>query len=84
MRLIVGGLAALRDDDAALKAAHRLILSRGHRYADVLFEPNLALADDLPGYAALVNGIGLSRYWRGTGQAPDICRDQRRPSFCAA
>jgi tetratricopeptide (TPR) repeat protein len=83
-RLIVGGLAALRDDDAALKAAHRLILSRGHRYADVLFEPNLALADDLPGYAALVNGIGLSRYWRGTGQAPDICRDQRRPSFCAA
>jgi tetratricopeptide (TPR) repeat protein len=82
-RLIVGALAALRDEDAALNAAHRLILSRGHRYADVLFEPNLASADELPGYAALVNRIGLSRYWRGTGRAPDICRGEGRPSFCA-
>lgn len=81
-RLIVGAIAALREDDAALDAARRLIASRGHRQADVLFEPNLAAARQSPAYAALVNRLGLPRYWRSTKQAPDICRDAGRPSFC--
>jgi tetratricopeptide (TPR) repeat protein len=81
-RLIVGGLAALRDDTAALVAAQRLIATRGHRYADVLFEPNLATARHSSAYAALVNRLGLPSYWRSTGQVPDICRDPGRPSFC--
>jgi tetratricopeptide (TPR) repeat protein len=83
-RLIVGAFAALRDDAAAVNAAQRLIAARGHRYADVLFEPNLAEADGSPDYAALVNRLGLPRYWQSTGQAPDICRDAGRPSFCGA
>jgi tetratricopeptide (TPR) repeat protein len=83
-RMIVGALAALRDDDAALNAAGRLIATRGHRQADVLFEPNLASARQSPTYVALVNRLGLPGYWRSTRQAPDICRDSGRPSFCNA
>jgi tetratricopeptide (TPR) repeat protein len=83
-RLIVGAIAALRDEDAALRAAQRLIANRGHRQADVLFEPNLAAARQLPSYALLVNRLGLPGYWRASRQSPDICRDQARPSFCGA
>lgn len=81
-RLIVAALAALDDDQAALDAARRLIASRGHRYADVLFEPNLASARQSPSYFSLVNQLGLPKYWRSAGQVPDICRDPGRPSFC--
>jgi tetratricopeptide (TPR) repeat protein len=81
-RLIVGALAALREEDAALGAARRLIVNRGHRYADVLFEPNLAAARQSPAYAQLVNGLGLPRYWRSSNQAPDICRAAGKPNFC--
>jgi hypothetical protein len=81
-RLIVGAIAALRDDNAALEAARRLIANRGHRQADVLFEPNLARSSASPSYALLVNRLGLPGYWRSSRQAPDICRDQTRPNFC--
>jgi len=81
-RLIVGALAALRDDRAALDAAGRLIAARGHRYADVLFEPNLASARQSPDYQRVVNKLGLPAYWRSQGHAPDICRDAGRPNFC--
>ena len=81
-RLIVGALAALGDQAAAIGAAQRLIASRGHRYADVLFEPNLASARQTPAYRALVTGLGLPAYWRVGGRAPDICHDPGRPSFC--
>lgn len=81
-RLIVGAFAALRDNPGALDAAARLIANRGHRYADVLFEPNLASARQSPAYQALVGQLGLTRYWRSDGHAPDVCRDDKRPSFC--
>ena len=82
-RLIVGALAALGDTNVAIGAAQRLIASRGHRYADVLFEPNLASARETPAYEALVNTLQLPVYWRGNGRAPDICRDPGRPRFCS-
>jgi tetratricopeptide (TPR) repeat protein len=81
-RLIVGALAALHDDNAALDTARRLIASRGHRYADVLFEPNLASARQSQAYAALVTKLGLPGYWRSSRQAPDICRAANHPGFC--
>jgi tetratricopeptide (TPR) repeat protein len=81
-RLIVGAFAALREDRAALDAAGRLIASRGHRYADVLFEPNLASARLSMDYELIVNRLGLPGYWRSNGNAPDICRDAGRPKFC--
>jgi tetratricopeptide (TPR) repeat protein len=81
-RLIVGALAALHEDNAALDTARRLIASRGHRYADVLFEPNLASARQSQAYAALVTKLGLPAYWRSSRQAPDICRAASRPGFC--
>ena len=81
-RLIVGAFAALHDETSALLAAQSLIASRGHRYADVLFEPNLASARQSPIYQALVNRLGLPRYWKSDGHTPDICRDDDRPDFC--
>ena len=83
-RLIVGALAALREDKSALDAAGLLIANRGHRYADVLFEPNLATARRSKDYIALVNLLGLPRYWQSSRQMPDICRDATPPSFCGS
>ena len=82
-RLIVGALAALGEDGAALDAARRLVASRGHTHADVLFDPNLAPVRGSPGYAALVNRLGITTYWRQSRQAPDLCRGAGRPAFCA-
>ena len=65
-----------------LMAAQRLIAGRGHRYADVLFEPNLASARQSPAYQSLINRLGLPGYWRSAGHGPDICRDSFPPAFC--
>jgi tetratricopeptide (TPR) repeat protein len=83
-RLIIAALAALGDQAGAVAGAQRLIAARGHRYADVLFEPNLASASRAPDYAQLVNRLGLTSYWRSHRVTPDICADAVRPSFCAA
>ncbi|MEO6581293.1 MAG: hypothetical protein ABIN68_00605, partial [Sphingomicrobium sp.] len=82
-RLVVGTLAALGAREAALKAATNLVRTRGLFDAEVLFEPNLAAAREEPGYARLVRELGLMNYWRGARNAPDICRDSARPSFCS-
>ncbi|HVM21873.1 MAG TPA: TIR domain-containing protein [Sphingomicrobium sp.] len=81
-RLIVAAFAALGAHDLALKTARQLIANRGHRYADVLFEPNLAAARATPAYGALVAALGLPGYWRSTGQKPDICRGANAPDYC--
>lgn len=83
-RLVIGALAALGDQAGAIAGAQRLIAARGHRYADVLFEPNLASADQSKAYAAVVNRLGLGAYWRLHGAAPDICSGVGKPTFCAA
>ncbi len=82
-RLVVAALAALGAQDAAIAAARRLIGARGHMLTDVLFEPNLAAASASPGYAALVSGVGLDRYWRTSRSLPDICRQESKAQFCA-
>lgn len=60
-RLVIGALAALGDQVGAIAGAEPLIAARGHRYADVLFEPNLASARQSPFNAAVVNRLGLTR-----------------------
>lgn len=82
-RLVVGTLAALGARAAALKAATNLVRTRGLFDTEVLFEPNLAAAREEPGYAQLVRQLGLTNYWRGARNAPDICRGSARPSFCS-
>jgi tetratricopeptide (TPR) repeat protein len=83
-RLVIAALAAIGDQAGAIAGAQRLVAARGHRYADVLFEPNLASARRSPAYTAVVNRLGLTAYWRSQHAAPDICSDAGRPSFCAA
>lgn len=81
-RLVVGMLAALGDREAALKAAANLVRTRGLFDAEVLFEPNLAAARAEPAFVRLVRDLGLTNYWRGARNAPDICRDLAKPSYC--
>lgn len=82
-RLIVAALAALGEDEAALDASRRLIQDRGHALAAVLFEPNLSDSCHSPQYAELVRHVGLTDYWKSTNNIPDICREPRKPEFCA-
>jgi len=82
-KVVVGVLAALGARDAALKAAANLVNTRGLFDAEVLFEPNMAMARADPGFAALVRHIGLIGYWHDARSPPDICRDASRPRFCA-
>jgi len=83
-RLIVAALAALKGYNAALPAADSLIRARGPALADVLFDPNFAAAKLEPGYALLVERLGLAPYWRSSGRLPDICRGSTIPSFCTS
>jgi hypothetical protein len=82
-RIVVGTLAALGERTLALKAAANLIRTRGQFEAAVLFEPNLAGARSDPAYAALIRGLGLTRYWRAARTIPDVCRDAAPPQFCS-
>jgi len=82
-RLVVGTLAALGAQEAALRAAANLVRTRGLFDAEVLFEPNLAAARSDPEYAQLVGKLGLTAYWRAARNPPDICRDSAKPSFCS-
>ena len=82
-RMIVAALAALGADGAALDASRMLIQDRGHALAAVLFEPNLSDAWASPQYEQLVTRVGLTDYWKSTDNIPDICRQERKPSFCA-
>ena len=82
-RIVVGTLAALGAREAAIAAAENLVRTRGLFDTEVLFEPNLAAARAEPGYARLVRILGLTDYWQGARNAPDICRDAAKPSFCS-
>lgn len=81
-KLVIAGLAALGDGKSALDAAANLIRTRGLWQTEVLFEPNLSQARSEPGYAGLIERLGLARYWKAGRQTPDICRGAERPAFC--
>jgi hypothetical protein len=82
-KVVIGMLAALGARAAALRAAADLVRNRGLFDAEVLFEPNLAAARAEPGYAELVQKLGLVQYWRSATTPPDVCRDAQKPRFCS-
>lgn len=48
----------------------------------ITWDPVLADARRLPGYAALAERIGLVRYWRATKTRPDFCGEPNAPPVC--
>ncbi len=44
------------------------------RYTSFLFMPNMALLWGNPRFTALLERIGLERYWRESGTVPDYRR----------
>ena len=49
----------------------------------ITWDPVLADVRGLPGYASLVERIGLIRYWRATKTKPDFCANANAPPVCA-
>lgn len=79
-RLVTTALAAIGETRAAIDSAER----NGFWMRGVLFEPSFAGARNDPAFAALVERLGLVRYWRQTHQRPDHCRRPNPPAFCRA
>jgi hypothetical protein len=50
----------------------------------ILFRPALAGFRRDPRFMQLATRIGLTRYWRATGQWPDFCREPTLPYDCKA
>lgn len=81
-RAAATGLAAAERPDAALAAAARLIARRPSNLS-LLFEPSFAAARETPQFAALVTRVGLTGYWRASGNLPDFCLAADAPALCA-
>ena len=48
----------------------------------VLWEPPLDAARRDPSFPALLQRLGLMRYWKTTHTKPDVCADKNAPPFC--
>jgi len=79
-RIVTTALAALGENRAAIQSVE----ANGMWMRGVLFEPSFAAARHEPAFAALVQRVGLVRYWRRTGRRPDVCREADAPAFCRA
>jgi tetratricopeptide (TPR) repeat protein len=81
-RLLIVALAALGADREALAEANKLVGAAGSRDQYLLFEPPLDRIRRTPEFVALVQRIGLVRYWRQSKRAPDFCREPKAPALC--
>ena len=79
----VAALAALGRDGDAFKVAELLLAGNRVPPTAILFQPALARARALPAFADLVGRLGLTDYWRKTGQFPDFCTVGEAPTLCA-
>ena len=79
-RFVTTALAAIGEDRAAIDSAER----NGFWVRGVLFEPTFAGARNNPAFVALVERLGMVRYWRQTRRRPDVCREANAPAFCRA
>lgn len=79
-RIVTTALAALGENRAAIRSVE----ANGMWMRGLLFEPTFARARHDPAFAALVQRVGLVRYWRQTGRRPDACREANAPAFCRA
>lgn len=79
---LITALAALGADREALALTDKLMGSSGSRDQYLLFEPPLDRLRHTPEFAAIVERIGLVRYWRQSRRPPDFCREPDAPSLC--
>jgi hypothetical protein len=48
----------------------------------ILWHPSMRSTLDDPGFPALVEQLGLMKYWKATHTKPDTCSDKNAPAFC--
>lgn len=70
----VAALAQAGDIDGAYALADSAIASGGPLYTSVLFEPAAAPMRRDPRFFPLVRRLGISDFWRKTGEWPDFCK----------
>lgn len=75
---LLADLGARRE---AFQLAARLTAddSRG---PSAFWHPSMRPTLDDPGFAALMQQIGLMNYWRVSGTKPDVCATKNAPPFC--
>ena len=69
---------------AAVAAEGRMFDARGVGTLRLLYTPAFAVARQTPEFAALVARIGLTDYWRKSGNLPDFCLSPGAPALCAS
>jgi len=82
-QFVVAALAALGRDADALAVAEATFAGDRIPATAILFQPALARARRLPAFAELSRRLGLTDYWRQTGQLSDFCAAGEAPAFCA-
>lgn len=80
--LLITALAALGADREALEMMDKLVGSSGSRDQYLLFQPPFDRTRHTPGFAAIVERIGLVQYWRQSKKLPDFCRAPNAPALC--
>jgi len=78
-RSVTIALAAIGENRAAIESAEQnAAYTRG-----VLFDPSFARARHEPAFEALVQRLGMVRYWRQSRHLPDFCKAANAPALCA-
>ena len=77
-------LAALGANREALGMVERAAPLLGFWTTSTLWYPSMRSARSDPAFPALVQRLGLTKYWRASGTRPDACREARPPPFCKA
>lgn len=74
-------LAELGATHEAFVMASRMV-SGGYPGPSLLWDRTMRATLDEPGFPALVEQIGLVKYWKTTHTKPDVCEEKTAPAFC--
>lgn len=75
-------LASLGADHEAFKVAARTATKDYFSGPAVFWDKRMRRVLDDPEFPAVAERLGLTEYWRETGERPDVCREDAAPAFC--
>jgi hypothetical protein len=77
-------LAELGATPEAFRIAARVATTREYPGPSIFWDRSMRATLDDPGFAAVVEQLGLANYWRTSRTRPDVCAEKSPPPFCAA
>ena len=78
--LLLGSLGANHE---AFDIASRIVTETQYPRPWLFWDPRMRGVLDDPGFPALVESLGLVKYWKKTHTKPDVCNEKTPPSFCS-